>query len=469
MKRLKIVAALLPLLLAAPAFAGVVYVPFASDFELGGVQYRTWIWVSNNHPDIAGVAEHYLIKTFEDGTVRADEPTAVWTAPGQTRVFAAPEGQGMLEIFASPDVFIQARLVPEGTAPAAGEGIAVPIISSEDVVPAGQTVQLLGWVREGDGKEAYSNLGILNLGHRPTQCLASVYRGDGMAIIEDVPLDFAALSHNHFQQVMRILGETEVANWRLTMSCNEPFYSYLSIYHPESGHVAFFDGAKSGLSELVRPGAGPSTEFVYASDLPFARWGGIKAGPFKDKAGADFHAPGGPRTGFKKISFNNVVYDKGISWYPQWGKVPHVEIELEGQYALFTADVRVDDQFRGSYEWAIVNPQTGQFIDLVRPPDGYRGRETINPIRLGSACTFQILGDGEVLYSSPEVYAYGDPIRVEVDVTGVNVLRLQIHPDGTEQLNAPHRRGLSRARLVKRASWFDMIAFGDAKLFYPAQ
>ena len=46
MKRLLLF--LLPCLLAAPAFAGTLYVPFSANFELGGTSYQTWIWVTNH-------------------------------------------------------------------------------------------------------------------------------------------------------------------------------------------------------------------------------------------------------------------------------------------------------------------------------------------------------------------------------------------------------------------------------------
>ena len=79
--------------------------------------------------------------------------------------------------------------------------------------------------------------------------------------------------------------------------------------------------------------------------------------------------------------------------------------------------------------------------------------------------TFQVLGDGEALFASPEIYAYGDAVLLEIDVTGVDVLRLQTHPDGTEQLSAPHRNGLSSPRLVRRCPWNDMVSFADPKVF----
>jgi len=463
-KRMRLLGLLLPWLVVAPAFAGTVYVPYAANFELGGVQYQTQIWAGNDYPDILGLAEHYFIPSFTDGTLREAEPTAVWTMPGETRKISVLEGMGMLEVFASEEVHIQARLVPVGNEAFAGQGVEVPVISSSNVVPANQPVQLLGWERRANGAEAYSNFGLINMGHETTECMVDVYRADGSLVLGDVALTFKALSHNQFDQVLGLLGETDALNWRLGVYCDQPFFPYLSVYYPQTGRITFVEGAASGRSELQRPLLGVSEQFVYLSDLPYANLGGIEVGPWRDASGVEFHQ-GPPFGGFKPIQINGVQYAKGISFYPLWGRTPFLEFDLNGQYAVFTAIVRIDDHFFDHYEWAIVDASTGQWVRLERPSDGFRGRERENPIRIGAAATFQILGDGEFLFRSPEIYAYGDAVEVEIDVRGVDLLRLQLHPDGTEQLGAPHRNGLTQARMVRRASWHDMIDFADAKLF----
>ena len=468
MQRSKLAVCLLLALLAAPAFAGTVYVPYAADVTVGGQQYETWIWASNDYPDILGLAEYYFIPSFQDGTVRQIDPVEVWLNPGESRVFDLGGGgvRGMLEIEASAEVYLQARLVPAGGTPAEGQGVALPIVSSDNVVPAGETVQLLGWEREADGALASSNFGLLNLGHSATDCSVDVYKNTGEVVIANVVLTFNALSHNQFDNVLSILGETEAREWRLAVSCDQPFFPYLSILYPETGRLTFVEGAASGKSQLDRPGGGPSTQFEYLSDLPIDRWGGLEVGPLVDRSGLDLHA-NPPLHSFKPLEIQGVEYAKGISFYPRWNAVPYVEFRLDGNYALFTADVRVDDYFTGHYEWAVVNTTTNQWERLERPPDGFHGVERTNPIRIGAALTFQVIGDGQVLYQGPEVYAYGPPVQIEVDVTGVQVLRLQTHPDGTERLEAPHRNGLSSPRLVKRCPWTDLIDFADAKLFLP--
>lgn len=466
MKTTHLTLALALVLLATPVLAGTVYVPFASDVIVGGQQYKTWVWASNNYPEILGLTEHYFIPSFTDGTVRQDEPSQIWLTAGESRVLGVGSGtRGMLEVEASSEVYLQARLVPVGGTAADGQGVSIPIISSDNAIPANEKVQLLGWVREANGALASSNFGLINLGHSATDCAVDVYKDSGEVVLQSVVLSFAALSHNQFDNVLAILGETEGSNWRIAVSCDQPFFPYLSIYYPATGRITFVEAAESGKSALARPGSGgPSEMFEYLSDLPVDRWGGLEIGPLIDRTGIDFHAS--PiRYGYKKLSINGIEYDKGVSFYPKWSQTPFIEYQLGGEYALFTAIVRIDDDHRDDYEWAIVNTSTGNWEELRRPSDGYRGRETTNPIRVSSAMTFRVIGDGQTLYQSPEIYSYGDALVIEVDVTGVQVLRLQGHPDGTERLGAPHRNGLSSDRLVKRCPWFDLIDFADAKLF----
>ncbi|MEM7583518.1 MAG: NPCBM/NEW2 domain-containing protein [Acidobacteriota bacterium] len=458
---------MLPLLLTTPVFAGTSYVPLTGDILVGGQLYQTEILVSNNFPDILAVAETYPIASFQDGTVRAEEdtPTENWMLPGETRVLTRGGARGMLEVEASSEVYIQARLVGQG--PAAGKVVEIPVVSSTNAVPANTTVQLMGLERLGDGAISYTNFGIVNLGQEATNCLVDIYRENGEAVLTDVVLTLNPLSHNQFNNVLRLLGETNETNMRFGVACDQASFPYAVANYPGSGEIAFIQSGASGKSELQRPLTGVSNQFDYISDLPVVGFGGIEVGPFLDRSGAEFHGtPGGiPVGGFKPIEINGVEYAKGVSWYPLWGRVPYMEFQLNGDYAVFSSVVRIDDHYFNHYEWAVVEENTGRWIRLERPGDGFRGAERTNPIRIGAAANFRILGDGEVLYQSGEIYAYGEGEFVEIDVRGVNVLRLQLNPDGTEQLGAPHRNGLRRARLVTRCSWHDMISFGDAKVY----
>ncbi len=465
MKRFALV--LLVWLLAVPAFAGVVYVPLSADFEVGNTAYQTWVWATNHNTALPQVVEYMTLPSFTVGTERDGlEPSTLTLLPGETWVIAAEGIQGMMEISAEQDVYVQARLIPVGAGPANFQGINLPLITSDTVVAAGDEAHLLGWARGDDGATTYSNFGLINAGHSGAECLIDVMQRDGTVIAGAVPLPVNALSHYQFEHALSLLGVTDANHWRATVTCDKPFYSYVSLNYPETGRLAFIGPAPSGASELSRPNdGGVSDQFAYLSDLPIDSWGGLEIGPFLDATGIDWHPSGGgpPRGPVAPIRINGETYEKGVSFYPRWSRTAFIEYKLNGEYALFTATARLDDYYRGGYEWAIVTGDRWQ--ELRRPSDGYGGRERDNPIRVSGAANFRVYGDGELLYQSPEVYDYGDPVMVEIPVVGVDTLRIQGDPAGTEQLNAPHRNGLSSPRLVTNCPWHDLFVFGDAKVF----
>ncbi len=468
MKRLlsSLILPLTALLLAVPAFAGTVYAPYAANVELGGVTYETRVWVANADRGADAIIEYLYLPIFRDGTDRDGvEPTELVVPAGDTITLAVAGSRGMLEIFAPEEVQVHARLVATH-GDAEGQGFDLPILSSDNVLQAGGKAHLLGWERLGNGDTSYTNFGLVNMGDQIANCLVDVIRIDGVKVVEAYPITVNALSHNQWPQALGIAGVTEALGWRAIVTCDQEFYSYAVVNYPATSRLIVVTPSASGRSQLERPlDGGVSTEFDYLSDLPIASWSGLEIGPFLDRSGIDFHPAGGgpPVGGIAPIRIQGVTYEKGLSFYPRWSVTGYVEYQLNGEYAQFNAIARVDDFFNGRYEWAVV--ENDDWRRLERPSDGFRGVERSNPIRVGSAMTFQVKGDGVVLYQSPEVYAYGDPVVIELDVRGVNVLRFQAHPDGTEQLGAPHRNGLSSARLVKRCPWLDMIDFADAKLF----
>ena len=457
---------LIPLLLATPAFAGTVYVPYATGVVLGGVTYDTQVWVANDDRAEASTIEYLFLPTFRNGTDRENMVPTEWAVePGATAILTVEGTRGMLEIYAPENVQIHARMVAVDSN-VEDQGFSVPIVSSDTVVPASEEAHLLGWERFDNGETSSTNFALLNLGHEAANCLIDVVRVNGTQAVDDFALTINPLSHNTWPQALGILGVDNASDWRAIVNCDQPFYTYASIYYPHTSQMTFIRPSASGKSQLLRPtDGGVSDEFVYMSDLPIDRWGGIELRPFVNRTGIDWHASGGPVGGIAPIKINGQTYDKGLSFYQKWSSTGFVEYRLNGQYGLFTATVRVADYYRGKYEWAVVRESDGRWLRLERPPEGFRGPERSNPIRISSALTFQVLGDGEVLYRSPEIYSYGDAVVLEIDVTGVDVLRLQTHPGGHERRGAPHRNGLSRDRLVTNCPWNDMPSFADPKLF----
>ncbi len=464
MKRL--VLSLLAFLLVAPAFAGSVYIPYPDTVVLGGVTYETRVMLGNADRSQELPIEYVYLPIFRDGTLRDDvEPVEVVVPAGDTITLVVPGTRGMLEIDAPDDVQIHARLVAIN-GDAKGQGFDLPVLSSLNVLPAGGTGHLLGWERLNNGDTSYTNFGLVNLGREIANCLIDVIRINGSMAVGQFPLVIQPLSHNQWPQVLGIAGVTQALGWRAVVTCDQDFYTYSVVHYPATSRVTVVGPSASGKSQLSRPGdGGVSTEFTYLSDIPIDRWGGIEVRPFLDATGIDWHPSGGgpPAGPIAPIRIEGITYDKGVSFYPRWSSTAFVEFKLNGEYALFTAYVRMDDVYKGRYEWAVVSGD--RWIRLERPSDGFGGVERSNPIRVGSAGNFMVKGDDALLYQSPEVYAHGAPLMIEIDVTGVDVLRLQGHPSGTEQLNAPYRRGLSSPRLITNCPWLDQLSFADAKVF----
>jgi len=455
---------LLPLAFAAQAQAGIVYVPYPGSVEIGGVRYETQIWASNTDQQEIRRIEHLFIRSLTDGTDREQqEPTVVRLPAGTTARLSVGEAtSGLVEIFATPQVVVSARMVEtvDGkTGPLAGSRL--PVISSDNVADADATLSLQGWERiEGRVSTTFN---LANLGNESTQCAVDVYRADGSEIRPTALIRVPPRSHVEFPSALGILKAGDIRDVRSEVTCDQSFYTWATVLYAEPSDAVLIEPSASGLSTLTRP-VDPG-DFVFLDTLSWTNTHNVRNGPHKNVSGWDPHAGRNGIGGYKKIEINGTAYEHGISWFPGWDD-SWVDWTLDGRYQRFTATVRVDDEKTAEYEWGVVNRSTGEFIDLKRPAGGFRAAESNNQFRIGAGASIRIYGDGQLLFESGEFYAYGPAIQVDVDVTGVKVLRILLEPDHHEQAKAPHRNGLaSTPALVKRCSWFDLIDVADAKLF----
>jgi len=456
-------ALILPFILAAPAWAGTVYVPYVGPVEIGDVLYETQIWASNTDEEAIRRIEHHFIPNLADGTERQGEPTLVRIRPGlTTRLQVSEQTPGLVEIFAAPQVVITARLVPvDVDAPSQSVGAQIPVISSSNTIAAGEIAPIQGWERI-PGRVS-SNLVVVNMGTEQTVCEVAVFRANGTRLGNTALIPLKPRTMTQFEFVLTLLGVDNARDVRAQLGCDQPFYAFGSLYQADPLGANFIPPSVSGKSELVRPG--DEEKFVYLSDVDWSGVSNLTNGPFRDRTGTDPHNPAGPRFGYKQLEINGVAYEKGISWQGEW-RDSWVEWTLDGQYKRFTSIVRIDDEEKGLYEWGVVNRQTGQFQFIERPPDGFRGRETDSRFRIGAGGRIRIIADGQTIYESPEFYAYGDAVQVDVDVTGVKKMRIEFEPDHSEQANAPHRAGLrSTPAPVFNCPWFDLLNLADAKLY----
>jgi hypothetical protein len=243
-KRQASVAPLLLLLAAAasPAWAqnGNVYVPLASNVLIAGANYSTKVWVSN--PDSA---THHITTTFiqegVDGTTGA--------APASPNLFMvatsslvlpniAPAGQtGLLSINGAQALVVGARIeVTNGDGTLLGI-TAVPVITQNDVAPAGSYVEVQG-LQRGIGN-LISDYAMVNLGSAAAQCTVGAITATGTVLAAPTTVSMPALSRRDFSDVLAILGQASVSDVRVAATCDQPFYAFATVYAPGTGAISF--------------------------------------------------------------------------------------------------------------------------------------------------------------------------------------------------------------------------------------
>src|SRR5947199_405295 len=124
----------------APAFAGEVYVPFASNKTLNGTTYRTKVWVTNPGAVPRSVAVRFIDQGV-DGTP-AGSPATVTVSPGGTVLLTnvAPDGRsGIVELNGAPQLFVNARLEALSAAGGVLSSANVPVAAVANAVAGPET------------------------------------------------------------------------------------------------------------------------------------------------------------------------------------------------------------------------------------------------------------------------------------------------------------------------------------------
>lgn len=232
---------------AVPAFAGKVYIPVVQ--RTGAGSHATEVWLSN-----AGAQDRRYEASFlaadTDGTLPRTPIVRAAVAGGRTirLVNPGPAGTiGLIEIDAAQQIQIDARLAntpPTG----AVTHTKVPVISSDNALPAAGTAYLLGLARTNNG--GFSDLGVVNLGSQTAQCAVTFTRADGTGIGTTVGVSVQPLSLRYFNDALGILGESQAADARVQVSCDKTFFAYAAVFTPASGQFNFATPAASGASTL---------------------------------------------------------------------------------------------------------------------------------------------------------------------------------------------------------------------------
>lgn len=234
-----------------PAFAGEVYVPFASNRSINGTTYQTKVWVSNTGTAARRFKVRYINESV-DGTQGADTGTELSVPAGGTLLLGsiAPTGSlGMLEITGPPQLVINARIDAIGGNGSILSSANVPVVASGNVIKQNSTAHIQGI--ELTGRGTMSDLGLLNLSNAAAQCTVKAYRSNASQIAQTAVLALQPLSVLHFENALATLGETAVSDARFEVTCDKQFFPYAVVFEPGGPETSFVTPSYALDSDLV--------------------------------------------------------------------------------------------------------------------------------------------------------------------------------------------------------------------------
>ena len=254
---------------AAPAFAGQVFIPLASNRTVGGgVTYRTKVWVSNP----AAVDRQAATAFIEQGT----DGTAQKTGAGQIQVpagttvliaSAAPSSQtGMLQISGGDELRVSARVEAIGPDGALLSSAGVPAVSTENALAGGSVAHLQGLGRTAAG--AVTNFALLNLSNQAATCTVSAFRADGTQIAHTANVGMPALATRGFDDAFGILGEPQIADGRFEATCDEQFYAYATVLQADGSQTDFVEPSQAMAGTLVSDAPSPAPRGAVTLNVP---------------------------------------------------------------------------------------------------------------------------------------------------------------------------------------------------------
>jgi hypothetical protein len=220
--------------------------------SVGNVSYETRIFVTNR------TAQQRTVKSLQlgsnvDGTKRAGTTPASTAVGSAQTVVLKPNGgtRGLLELDAPAGVRYSARLV--GTGAAAGIGVELPVITSENMGHSGDTlvVQTLRGTAT-----VKTEIVMVNLSQSAKTCSAHVIRANGTPTdlhVTSIPLQ--PLSHVAFSNVFALLNpQVDISDARVEVSCTGTFYAFAQMTDSTTGEFAIALPSGESESTLEVPG-----------------------------------------------------------------------------------------------------------------------------------------------------------------------------------------------------------------------
>ena len=290
-------------LAAASAQAGTVYVPLPGLMQAGSASYEAEVTISNSAAQTATVNQ-ILVAADTDGTQRPGQPAALQVLGNRTSIVKPGAAfRGLLELSGSPNLRYGARLAGKGQAGALG--VALPVVTSENLFAAGSPLTLQGLTATSTRS---TDLMLANVSKFAAQCTVSLHRADGSALGAAVAVTLKPLSA--WYRAGLFTDAAGLSDVRATVSCNREFFAYALKTDSATGEVAVVEPSGSGESSLTVPGAEPECP---AGVTCFSARGVVhKPTPTNPVGRLSFAAPAGTFTRLR-MSLDVTVG----AWYPQ--------------------------------------------------------------------------------------------------------------------------------------------------------
>lgn len=240
-------------LLPAPALAGNVFVPLASQLSIGGATYATTVVISN--PDQA--PRHFatlFIQQGIDGTSQTATSGNITVLPSGTATLTgvAPAGQsGLLEVNGAQQLVVSARLEVTDAAGSLLGAATIPTISQDSALGAGAVMELQGLQRSPGGM--ITDFSLVNLGGSAAQCTVAAFAPDGHGLAPPTTLSLLPLSRRDFPDALAILGAEVLADARIVATCDHAFFAFAMVYQPGGAAIQYV-GPSPALTGSVGPG-----------------------------------------------------------------------------------------------------------------------------------------------------------------------------------------------------------------------
>ncbi|HXU31547.1 MAG TPA: hypothetical protein VN851_13305 [Thermoanaerobaculia bacterium] len=257
---------------APPLKAGESFIPIARNKPSGGGTSRTLVFVSNLSTTAKTFISQFLV-AGTDGVANPGESSTLTVGAGQTVQLATsiPSGSsGMLRFDGPSDLRIDARLETTSSLGVVLSEARIPVLSPERVTPAGETLYLQALERRADGKPL-TDFGIANLTREAASCTVAAVRSNGQSIGSAASFSLFPLSVREFPEVWVTLGVPEIADARITVSCNKQFSAYALVFDvggPRTAAVTPGGVLDGTLEPILRPG---EVEFNAPGDFLIAR------------------------------------------------------------------------------------------------------------------------------------------------------------------------------------------------------